>query len=124
MKRDINTVFIENIHIEVYHTWLNIYVHNTVYEALYHTDTLNGTKKETWEGTSGLFWINEKHNSWFMAFNASKISYGTIAHECYHATCRILKRKGIFYSEETEEAYAYLLDYLVTKTIEHLKDYL
>lgn len=124
MKRDITKIFVENIHIEVYHTWLNIYVGDSVYDCLFHTDLLDGTTKEIWNNTSAVFWTNDKHNAWFIAFDKTKINHGTIAHECLHATFRILKKKGIIYTDESEEAFAYLLDFLVTKTTEHLKQYL
>jgi hypothetical protein len=114
MKRDINKLQVENVHIEVYHTWLNIYVGDTVYDCLFHAGLLRNTTEKTWATTDALFWVCSKKNAWFIAFNKGKINPGTIAHECFHATCRILKQKGILYTEDTEEAYAYLLDYLVT----------
>jgi hypothetical protein len=119
-----NEVFVNNIDVNIYNTWLNVYYGQTIYECLYFVDKTIDIVEGNWIGTDGVFWINTKHNRWFMAFNVNKISYGTIAHECFHATHAILKRKGIIYSDETEEAYAYLLDFLVTKTIGILKEYL
>lgn len=40
---------------------------------------------------------------------------GLIAHEAFHASFRILNSIGLNPSYETEEAYAYLLDYIVNK---------
>jgi hypothetical protein len=40
---------------------------------------------------------------------------GLIAHEAFHAAFRILNSIGLNPSYETEEAYAYLLDYIVNK---------
>lgn len=40
---------------------------------------------------------------------------GIIAHECLHATSYILSNRGIYFSEETEEVYAYLLGYIVNE---------
>lgn len=40
---------------------------------------------------------------------------GTIAHESLHATSYILSYRGIYFSEETEEVYAYLLGYIVNE---------
>ena len=41
--------------------------------------------------------------------------YGLIAHECFHAVYCILNSKRIELCQETEEVYAYLLQYLVNK---------
>jgi hypothetical protein len=55
-----------------------------------------------------LLWLNEKPNS---------ISgLATLNHEIFHCACFILERVGIVYSESSDEAYAYLIEYL-TKQI-------
>jgi hypothetical protein len=48
-------------------------------------------------------------------FKEKKPKDGLIAHEAFHAAFRILNSIGINPSYETEEAYAYLLDYIVNK---------
>jgi hypothetical protein len=116
-------IFVDNIQIELYHTWLNIFCGESVYLCLKETKTLGNTRKSDWEHTDGVFWIHNESNRWFIAFNWNKLTHGTIAHECFHATCGILRRKGIFLTEQTEEAYAYMIDFLVTKTTEYLKQY-
>jgi len=42
---------------------------------------------------------------------------GLVAHEVYHATYSILAMKGIRPCYETEEVYAYLIQYLVTEIL-------
>lgn len=42
---------------------------------------------------------------------------GIIAHESLHATSYILSHRGIYFSEETEEVYSYLLAYIVNKIV-------
>jgi hypothetical protein len=42
-----------------------------------------------------------------------KPSAGTIAHECFHAITFLFKRLGITLTEGSDEAWAYLLEYLV-----------
>ena len=42
---------------------------------------------------------------------------GLIAHECFHAVYSILESKKIPLCYETEEVYAYLIQYLVNKII-------
>lgn len=45
-----------------------------------------------------------------------------LAHEALHAACYILRAKGIFFYEETEEAYAYLMDNIIKQLIEIIQD--
>ena len=122
--KSVSEVYADNVHIELYHTWLNIYMGNDVYNCLYFADKSIDAVESDWINTDAVFWVHQKNNIWFIAFNKNKISHGTIAHECFHATVRVLQRKGIMYSEETEEAYAYMLDFLVGKVTEILKIYL
>ena len=49
----------------------------------------------------------------FVNINKQDIPHGLISHEALHITSYILKRVGIDFSFETEEAYAYLLHYIV-----------
>lgn len=50
-------------------------------------------------GGGSIIWIIEQKNS-------------TIVHELFHSTYHILKNREIPLSEDTEEVYAYLLEYL------------
>lgn len=45
---------------------------------------------------------------------------GALAHETFHATVSILRRVGMSLTEESEEAYAYLNDFITRKTMEFL----
>ena len=55
-----------------------------------------------------LLWLNEKPNS---------ISgLATLNHEIFHCVCFILERVGIVFSDSSDEAFAYLIEYL-TKQI-------
>ena len=49
----------------------------------------------------------------FMNLDKENIPHGLISHEALHITSYILKRVGIDFSFETEEAYAYFLNYIV-----------
>jgi len=55
-----------------------------------------------------LLWLNKKPNS---INGLAKLN-----HEIFHCACFILERVGIVYSESSDEAYAYLIQYL-TKQI-------
>lgn len=47
-------------------------------------------------------------------------SVAALIHELSHATNYILREVGIQHSEETEEVYTYLLEYLTKETLERL----
>lgn len=47
----------------------------------------------------------------------------TLAHECFHATVKLLKRMDTDLSRKTEESYAYLLAYLVQLGHQYRKEY-
>lgn len=49
----------------------------------------------------------------FMNLDKENIPHGLISHEALHITSYIFKRVGIDFSFETEEAYAYFLNYIV-----------
>jgi len=36
-----------------------------------------------------------------------------VAHECFHFVCKMLTQKGVYLSPDSEEAYAYALDYSI-----------
>ena len=59
-------------------------------------------------GGQTLLWLKDKPNS--------ISSLATLNHEIFHCTCFILERVGIIYSNDSDEAYAYLIEYL-TKQI-------
>lgn len=56
----------------------------------------------------GVIWICKK-------------SQKTIAHECFHAAYWMLGERGIRPSDETEEVFAYMIEYLVEKITEKQK---
>jgi hypothetical protein len=41
--------------------------------------------------------------------------HGVLAHEVLHATCHLLRERGMELCEESEEAYTYLNDFFITK---------
>jgi len=48
-------------------------------------------------------------------FTGTPYQYSVLAHECLHATFRLLKSRGLRYSRASEEAYTYLMDELIEK---------
>lgn len=45
---------------------------------------------------------------------------GAMAHEIFHAVCFVMRKAGIGFSDESEEAFAYLTGYLTDKVNEAL----
>jgi hypothetical protein len=109
-----------NLEIPIYKTVLNILIAKDVYSALKIIGCHKEMEREYWDSANAVFNISP-NGHWSLAFAAKKITPGTIAHECLHATFAILESKGIKYNRKSEEAFTYLLDYLVdevTKIIE------
>ena len=57
----------------------------------------------------------------FMNLDKENIPHGLISHEALHITSYILKRVGIDFNFETEEAYAYFLNYIVDNIYSTIK---
>jgi len=57
------------------------------------------------------FWNNQDKNRLL----------NTVTHELFHATHAIMTRVGIKLSDDSEEAYAYLIGYLTQKTLNFLQ---
>lgn len=56
------------------------------------------------------------HDSGFTIIRLKDLSEdGIIAHECFHAVCFIFDKIGIKLTKESDEAYAYLLQFLVNQ---------
>lgn len=45
---------------------------------------------------------------------------GTLAHEIFHCTCFIMDRVGIKLTDESDEAYAYLIGYLTNEILKKI----
>ena len=69
------------------------------------------------EGFEGLFIDCDCHYWIILPPDASA---GLVAHECFHAVFRILKDHDIDISEATEEAGAYLTQYVVGEVARYL----
>lgn len=50
----------------------------------------------------------------------SVTDYGTLAHEIFHAVTFILTRIGMSLTNESDEAYAYLIGYLTKEIYKHI----
>ena len=59
--------------------------------------------------------ISENHRS-----NADRLT--TLCHECFHATCSVMRNADIHLSKKSEEAFAYYLDFVFEKCLNRLAD--
>jgi hypothetical protein len=60
----------------------------------------------------------------YLFFHASKkVQHSIILHETFHACSRIMWSRGIPHDESTEEAYAYLHEFLYTMVVQILAGY-
>lgn len=76
-------------------------------------EIVNITKTPTDVEFKGVFCYRENGTDLIMGFEKNLINQGTIAHECLHATFYILDYVGMSLDAGSEEAYTYLLGYLV-----------
>jgi len=70
----------------------------------------------------GCYFYYEKEGMHIIALSED-VSFGTIAHECFHATMSVLKCIGIEYSEGSEEAFAYVLGYMTDIVYKHFRTF-
>lgn len=110
-----------NLEIPIYKVVLNILVADSVPKALKWLGADKECDKEFLDGANGIFYISDKGH-WIVAFNYKKLCHGTISHESFHAVSAIMRKKGVVYGEKSEEAFAYLLDYLVTEIYKIIKN--
>jgi len=109
---------IKDLHIEVYDTVINVLIADTVYKALKQIDCHKEKPREFWDSAKAVFNISPNNGCWALAFANDRVSVSTIAHECGHLAFAILKSKGVVYCHKSEEAFTYLLGYLVEKVTE------
>lgn len=106
--------------VDVYETKVVIVIANTASEILDHVEDTTDLDLDDAKDDFEASLIAENDGEIIVGYVKDKITYGTIAHECYHICCRMLRRRSI----RDEEAYAYLLDYLVEKSCQKLKKWL
>jgi len=73
------------------------------------------------EGARARVLLHESRLSFVRLQQDDIMAIPCIAHECLHVTSFILDGVGIKYSFESEEAFAYLLEYLLDQYIKKVK---
>jgi hypothetical protein len=59
------------------------------------------------------FFVNIPEHGYYIVVTDKCINWlGTLAHECMHLTSQMLRKRGIPLSDDSEEAYAYYLQWL------------
>ena len=61
----------------------------------------------------GHFRVIEKHGIPIGVIWAKRNQPDSIAHECFHAASYFLRSRGVELSDESDEAFAYLMSYLI-----------
>ena len=80
------------------------------------------SKLDFLEAEGGAFFINfTDQNCLIYVDKECAGNLAAIAHEIFHAVYYIMKESGVKLSEDSEEAFAYLTEYLMKQIIEHLK---
>lgn len=103
-----------NLEVPIYKTILNVIISDSVFKCFKYLGAEKEFEEDFLKEAHAMFAGTDKGH-WVLAFDKKHISQGTIAHECFHAACAIMKAKGIKYSDKSEESFAYLLDFLVAE---------
>lgn len=76
-------------------------------------EVVNITKEPSDIKYNGVFFYKKNGTDLYIGFEKDDLKPGLVAHECLHATCYILDFVQIPLTESSEEAYTYLVGYLV-----------
>ncbi len=108
------------------HMYIELYKHNIYYALCSGNRYINRVKDEfgtivlNIEHSVGRFRVYYKDNDPIgVIWVRDKKDICSIAHECFHAACWILADRGISLTDESEEAYAYLQQFLLKKILQN-----
>lgn len=108
----INKVF----KIELYGGYrLHVIVSDSIKETRNKYNNKIGRVCDDLDSLGGLHSVSEHQLFESFIFLTPKSNYGVVAHEAFHATSRILDVIGLQLTDSSEEAYTYLLGYIVDK---------
>lgn len=116
--------------IPLYHAELHVFIGGTRseitdnYKRIFPAHRMPTPSPDTCDG----FYSNSNdshvgdmaHALWLPTPHKTSSYYADIAHESLHATVGILTEKGVKFCDESEEAYAYLLGFIVTNIIGYM----
>lgn len=85
-------------------------------------DIVQDMTKEVDYSFDGMFFCKTNRSSeLYIGLDKSKLNMGLISHECFHATAYILNYLDTPLSNDTEEVYAYLMQYFIDQIDDLLK---
>jgi len=106
------------IDIPIFGTEIHVSIAKTALDAVKQNKKLKHIKSyyKDWDNTNGGFIFDPERNIYGIIL-AEDACTGTIAHESFHATMYLLQMFGITMSDESEEAFAYMIGYLTNEVL-------
>jgi len=126
-KEPFPPIFLDHFQTPVFKDKVNLVFCKDVYTAIVELEELEAFAKSFMDGNvvdtidflkdsnAGVFCYNNM-NFIILPYNATR---GVIAHEIFHLAVKILNRRGLKFSDDSEEAYAHLIDWLTEEIYSH-----
>lgn len=111
----------KRFYIGIYKLSIKVTVVDNIYEYSILKKYINSSKSKEnhLKGIAALVYNlvddNKYEYSFDIVFQKGEDRESTIVHECFHICAQIMNNKGSYLTDSSEEAYAYLLEYLYTK---------
>ncbi len=110
-----------NVSIDLYKAKFNVIFDQSVSSALVNFGIFNeyaegfssNVEAENYADSADALFFTYHKKGWIILILPFDTTPNQIAHECFHLTKFIMDKKGIILCDESEEAFAYLLDHLV-----------
>lgn len=106
----------KTIHIPIYNIFVKITIVDSIGDYCVLKNYIGALKKEEYDGYAAIVWnlFNYKEYSYScdLVFEKRQEKESIIAHECFHLTKMIMESKGCTLTDSSEEAWAYLNEYL------------
>ena len=127
-KKLISPIFLDHIQVPVFKQKINlVFAKDGPYGAMreleqlqqfadcFHSGNVNHASEYLQDSNAMVVRVLDKLYI-ILPFDAT---HGVIAHEIYHLVKLILNHRGVKYCEESEEAYAYLIDWLTDEIYDY-----
>lgn len=111
---------LKNIYVPIYGVTVSVLIADTCKDAAESNKVFRKVFKHTEWSSQGYYCVDKKKAIKAIVLRGDA-SMSTIAHECLHATFDILSDAGMALSNDSEEAYTYLLGHLVDQVLIHFK---
>lgn len=116
-----NKDFIKTIEIPLYHITIDIIIANSKSKIMTLFSFEN--EREITSKAGRTIYDNTQTNEKLQIILNGKsiLTHGIIAHEALHATFFILSSRGLKYSQKSEEAYTYLIQFIIDQIYKLIK---